>query len=81
MKQKTYFDKLMENEEFKEKFEKEYIKLHKDYERYIQHSKTGALQLIADIAFDYDGYNTVSKLKQLIDELRAIALLGLKQKE
>ena len=57
------------------------MKLHKDYEKYINHSKTGALQLIADIVFDYDGYNTVSKLKQLIDELRAIALLGLKQKE
>jgi len=57
------------------------MKLHKDYKKYIKHSKEGALQLIADIAFDYDGYDTVPKLKWLIDELRAIALLGLKQKE
>ena len=57
------------------------MKLHKDYERYIKHSKAGALQLIADIALDYDGYDTVPKLKWLVDELRAIALLGLKQKK
>ena len=57
------------------------MKLHKDYEKYIKHSKDGALQLIADIAVDYDGYNTVPKLKWLVDELREIALLGLKQKE
>ena len=57
------------------------MKLHKDYEKYIKHSKQGALQLIADIALDYDGYNTVPKLKWLVDELREIALLGLKQKE
>jgi len=81
MKQKTYLNKLMENKEFKEKFEEEYMKLHKDYEKYIQHSKVGALQLIADIAVGYDGYNTIEGLKELIDELRAIALLGLKQKE
>ena len=55
------------------------MKLHKDYEKYIKHSKDGALQLIADITLDYDGYDTVPKLKWLIDELRAIALLGLKQ--
>jgi len=57
------------------------MKLHKDYEKYIKHSKQGALQLIADIAVGYDGYNTVPTLKKLVDELRAIALLGLKQKE
>ena len=56
------------------------MKLHKDYIRYINHSKAGALQLIADLAVGYDGYNTVDSLKHLIDELRAIALLGLKQK-
>ena len=61
-------------------FKEEIMKLHKDYEKYIQHSKEGALQLIADITLDYDGYDTVPKLKWLIDELRAIALLGLKQK-
>ena len=31
-------------------------KLHKDYERYIKHSKEGALQYIADIAIGYDGW-------------------------
>ena len=55
------------------------MKLHKDYERYINHSKEGALQLIADLAVGYDGYNTIEELKKLINELRAIALLGLKQ--
>jgi len=54
-------------------------KLHKDYEKYIKHSKEGALQLIADLSVDYDGYNTVEKLKGLIDEIRAIALLGKEQ--
>jgi len=57
------------------------MELHKDYEKYINHSKEGALQLIADLAVGYDGYNTIPELKRLIDELRAIALLGLKQKE
>ena len=57
------------------------MKLHKDYKRYIKYSKEGALQLIADLAVGYDGYNTIPGLKRLIDELRAIALLGLKQKE
>ena len=57
------------------------MKLHKDYEKYINHSKAGALQLIADTAVGYDGYNTADSLKHLIDELRAIALLGLEQKE
>ena len=57
------------------------MKLHKDYEKYINHSKEGALTLIKDLCVGYDGYNTVASLKALIDELRAIALLGLKQKE
>ncbi len=55
------------------------MKLHKDYERYIDHSKRGALKLIADLTICYDGYNTIDGLKKLIEELRAIALLGLKQ--
>ena len=54
-------------------------KLHKDYEKYIKNSKEGALQLIADVSVNYDGYNTVEKLKGLVDEIRAIALLGIKQ--
>ena len=56
-------------------------KLHKDYEKYIKHSKKGALQYIADIALGYDGHFTVEGLTGLIDEIRAVALLGLKQKE
>jgi len=71
----------MENsKKFAELLKKEEMKLHKDYEKYINHSKEGALQLIADLAVGYDGYNTIPGLKRLIDELRAIALLGLKQK-
>ena len=66
------------NEAIKEAIKME---LHKDYENYIKHNKAGALQLIWDIAYGYDGYNTVDSLKHLIDELRAIALLGLKQKK
>jgi len=57
------------------------MELHKDYEKYIKHSKEGALILIKDLCVGYDGYNTIPELKRLIDELRAIALLGLKQKE
>lgn len=34
------------------------------------------LKLIADIAFDYDGANTVDGLKSLIDEIREIAIKG-----
>ena len=34
------------------------------------------LELIADIAFDYDGANTVEGLKSLIDEIREIAIKG-----
>lgn len=56
-------------------------KLQKDYEKYIKHSKEGALQYIADIALGYDGNFTVEGLTGLIDEIRAVALLGLKQKE
>ena len=35
MKQKTYLDKLMENKEFKEKFEEEYKRLDMDREHFI----------------------------------------------
>lgn len=34
------------------------------------------LQLIADIAYDYDGYDTIEGLKSLIDEIREMALQG-----
>ena len=57
------------------------MKLHKYYERYIKYSKEGALTLIKDLCVGYDGYNTIEGLKALIDELRDIALLGLKQKK
>ena len=66
------------NEAIKEAIKME---LHKDYENYIKHSKEGALILIKDLCVGYDGYNTVDSLKHLIDELRAIVLLGLKQKK
>ena len=35
-----------------------------------------SLELIADIAFDYDGANTAEGLKSLIDEIREIAIKG-----
>ena len=57
------------------------MKLHKDYKKYIKHSKEGALQFIADVAVGYDGQSTVEGLTGLIDEIRKVALLGLKQKE
>ena len=38
---------------------------------------TGRLQLIADIAYDYDGYRTSKQLMELIDEMRDIAIRGL----
>lgn len=39
--------------------------------------KDAYLQLIQDISFDYDGYNTVDDLKSLIKELNEYAHLGL----
>jgi len=36
------------------------------------------LQIIADVADDYDGFDTVERLKKLIDEMRAYAIKGLK---
>lgn len=36
------------------------------------------LQLIADIGYDYDGYNDIENLKALIDELCKYALCGIK---
>lgn len=38
---------------------------------------TERLQLIADIAYDYDGYRTSKQLMELIDEMRDIAIRGL----
>lgn len=38
--------------------------------------KQVALKRIADIAFDYDGANTVEGLKSIIDEIREIAIKG-----
>lgn len=39
------------------------------------------LQLIADIAYDYDGYNSVEGLKSLIDEIKEIAIKGVQSLE
>jgi len=38
-------------------------------EYYNSMSATDLLQIVIDIAFDYDGYNTVNGLKSLIDEI------------
>ena len=42
--------------------------------------KDGALKVIRDIAFDYDGFNDVDNLKTLIDDLREIARRGINSK-
>ncbi len=55
--------------------------LHIKYEDYIKHSKEGALVLIKDLCIGYDGCSTIPELKKFIDEIRAIALLGLIQKK
>jgi hypothetical protein len=41
----------------------------------------GALQFIADIGYGYDGYEEVESLKGLIDEMREVALRGLREGE
>ena len=56
-----------ENRKLKEKIE--YLKNQKE-------NKDNWFQLIADIGFDYDGYNDVENLKHLIDELVKFALNG-----
>lgn len=40
--------------------------------------KNAYLQLIIDLAFDYDGYEKAEDLKELIDELVAYAVLAIK---
>ena len=44
------------------------MKLYNEQKRQLK-IKNEYLQLISDIAYDYDGLNTVESLKQLIDEL------------
>ena len=56
---------LQENEQLKEKVKYQKIKID---------NKDNWCQLIADIGFDYDGYNTIESLKGLIDELVRYAL-------
>ena len=56
-----------ENKQLKEKIE--YLKNQKE-------NKDKWFQLIADIGFDYDGYNDTENLKHLIDELVKFALNG-----
>lgn len=51
--------------------------MEKDLERQIQ-IKNAYLQLIIDLAFDYDGYEKAEDLKELIDELVAYAVLAIK---
>lgn len=40
-------------------------------------TKHDALELISDIAVDYDGCKTIESLKKLIDELSSIAKYGM----
>ena len=46
-------------------------------DQYYLQKLTERLQLIADIAYDYDGYRTSKQLMELIDEMRDIAIRGL----
>ncbi len=41
----------------------------------------GALRYIADLAYNYDGNETIKELKRLIDEIRHEALKALEFKE
>lgn len=43
--------------------------------------KQAALKRIADIAYDYDGYDSIEGLKSLIDEIREIAIKGVQSLE
>jgi len=43
--------------------------------------KQVALKRIADIAYDYDGYDSVEGLKSLIDEIREIAIKAVQNLE
>lgn len=51
-----------------------------DKERMIK-IKDAYLQLIIDLAFDYDGYNRAEDLMVLIDELSAYARLALENND
>ena len=63
---KTLQKKLQSSEKFAEKLQRELD------------IKNEALKLIKDIAYDYDGFNDIDSLKGLNDDLRAIAIRGLK---
>lgn len=63
--QKCIDELQQENEQLKEKVK---------YQKNKIDNKDNWCQLIADIAFDYDGCNTIESLKGLIDELVRYAL-------
>ena len=58
--------------------EKDQVKKDKKYLQRELDIKNEALKLIKAIAYDYDGFNDIDSLKGLIDDLRAIAIRGLK---
>ena len=58
--------------------EKDQLQKEKEYLQGELDTKNEALKLIKNIAFDYDGFNNVASLKGLVDDLRAIAIRGLK---
>lgn len=77
-----YFDDHLANELKDRKFREAYIRALEDEikESWGKVSILGdALELIADIAVDYDGYRKAKSLMELIDELRDIARTALKQ--
>lgn len=51
--------------------------LNNDLKRQIK-IKNNFFQMIIDLGFDYDGFNSTDDLKKLIDELVRCAKLGLK---
>lgn len=52
----------------------------KDLVTHLQ-TKNDCLDLICDIAVDYDGYRSAEKLMELIDEMKEIAAYGFKLTE
>lgn len=60
--------------------ETEYKYINKAMKAYL-YSKNACLELIYEIAVDYDGYRDSKNLMELIDEMREIAHYGLSLKE
>lgn len=54
----------------------EYKIIKTDEHSYVPETTDQWLELIIDIAVDYDGCNTIESLKDLIDEMRAYSIFA-----